>query len=350
MTTSKRHPLDVSFLRPAPWYHTSEGKSILRILLFVTLAVLIAILDSGCGDIQEAIEDYTSRTISISHTIYDQTAERSGRSQEMVEQAVVRAGTPQSPGLIDLSEMLDPIAVSQMEMGEVWFYFKADVYNQGGVAADLKLILIPNSLDDSPITVGTIALAPYERLSIERPADFGAAAATVNQRIKEAVALLDEELNLLPVLVLQGGNAQGVLVEDLVLAASPVYWRSKELGNTSLSSYEEYFDGVHDTKLTGTVTNLSDYPAEIRIYLAVEDDEDLADNLVAEYILEAGETIAGEDMLVDDAKNQMEEAIEDAIKGKMVNVDFVIVSAQPVNVKTDELKIKAQIDVRADLF
>lgn len=350
MTTSKQHPLDVTFLRPAPWYQTAEGKSILRILLFVTLAVIIAILDSGCGEIQEAIDDYTSKTITISHTIYDQTAERSSRSQVIIEQLVAQNGVPKTPGLTDVSEMMDPIAVSQIADGMVWFYFKAQIDNLGDTAAEVNLVLIPNSLEESPIVIGTVSLAARQNLSIKLPADLGAGATSVHLRIKEAVGLLDENLSLVPVILVEGGDSRGVLVESLSLAATPVYWRSKELGDASLSSYEEYFDGVHDTELTGTVTNLSEYQAEILIYLAIGDDDDLSDNLVAEYVLEPGEVISGEDMLVENAEDQMENAIEQAIKGKIVTVEFVIVSVQPVYVETDELKIKAKIDVSADLF
>lgn len=309
---------------------------------------LFTLMMAGCGEIEDMIEGATARTITAHQTVHNTTSERSPRSVAIADDIVMTNGQTRSLGAISLDEMTDPLEVSRMGIGSVFFYLRLAVRNRGNSAARLELSIAPNGTNQTAIVVAIYNLSAGQTLIVDEPltTKFGA---TLHRNLKMIYDQLDDNLVIAPSLRVTGGDSSGVEIAQIKVAATPTYWRSEDYQSGKYEGYKDNIDGIHDAKLTGQMTNLSDGAAEVRIYVSVGDAIDLENDLIAQYVLQPGETVQGEDMLLEGGGERIKQTFKDAIDGDMARYDLSIVSAEPIAVDSDSLQLEIKIDVKVDI-
>lgn len=319
-------------------------------LIFILTALMVA----GCGAIEDMIQDATARTFTVSRTIHDSTSDRSFKSVLVIDELTVRSGGYKAGGAVSLEELADRIDVSRLGLADVDFFLRGSLENRSSQMAFVTVAAVPNGQLDQVVELGTLTLGPRQLLRLEGPNDAGAAAAQINANLADLLGQLDDTYQVNVVIDVNSAGAEGVLVHQLRIAGQPVYLRSREIDADGVDDHGGKLTGIHGATLTGTVTNAGNGPAEIYVYLALENEggSDLEPRyvLVAETLLDPGATAAGEDMMIEEAGANIESAFKRLIDGQTVAYAFVAVSDEPLTIHSDNLRAEIKIDVEADIF
>ncbi|MHA1570158.1 MAG: hypothetical protein ACTSXZ_11880, partial [Alphaproteobacteria bacterium] len=294
----------------------------------IALIILFTSALVSCGEIEDLIEDSTARTITLDRTLHNTTSERDYRQVTIAHDVVLTNGQTYNGGSVSMADLADAIDVSQLGLGKVLFFLSGDIRNRGDRQAALTLLLKPQTAGAQISKIGTLTLPARVEYDLDEPDDLASAAAGIHRNLRDVFYTLDANYVVNPLLRVEGGDANGVQIKSLRLAATPVYWRSELIDPGSASEYEKYVEHVHGANLTGTVTNLGTGLAELRIYVSDPNAPDSATDIVAQTFLKPGETIAGENILVVGGGEIIENAFEDLIGGYDVRYDFVVVSAK----------------------
>ncbi|HPM76466.1 MAG TPA: hypothetical protein PK961_05190 [bacterium] len=309
---------------------------------------LFALMLVGCGEIEEMIEGATERTITAYQTVHNTTSERSPRSVAIAEDIIMTSGQTRPLGTVSLEEMTDPLEVSRLGIGTVFFYLRLAVHNRGNSAARLELSIAPNGANQTATVVAIFNLAAGQTLIVDEPSatQFGAA---LHRNLTTVYDQLDDNLVIAPSLRVTGGDSSGIEIAQIKVAATPTYWRSENYQSGKYEGYKDNIDGIHDASLTGQMTNLGAGAAEVRIYVSVGDVIDSENDLIAHAVLQPGETIQGEDMLLEGGGERIKQTFKDAIDGDLARYDLSIVSAESIAIDSDSLQLEIKIDVKVDI-
>jgi hypothetical protein len=313
-------------------------------VLFAALLLLV----SGCGAIDDMIQDATRRTISISSTIHDSTTDRDVKSAVVMKNISVTGGNVQLVAPVSVEGLSERIDVARLGLADVQFFLRGQIRNETGQTAIVTIGAAPEGKPDDAITLATVTLGPWRGLVLDTPADLGSAADAVDAALAAVLFKLDDTYSVFTAVKVDGTGAS-VTVDSLKLAALPVYWKTDALEESSLESYKKHIEDIKDVTLAGTVTNRGAGFAQVNIFLTEEEDP-LTTTLVATATLAPGETIAGYDMMIDEAGGLIEDAFWGVVDGKRFDVDFVILSPDPFTVESDRLRIEASIVVSASVF
>lgn len=316
----------------------------LSVVLFIALFLV-----AGCGTIEDMIEGATARTIQVEQSIHNTTSERGAKSATVVEDLLLTNGQSRNLGPVSVSELADAIDVATLQIGATRFWMELDMRNRGNTAASVTLTLVSGG-DGEVIDVLTLPLSAGQNASVGAPTELTAASEAMHKRLLAVFDGVGEQYLVTPIVTVQGGDANGVYIDRVELCALPTYLRSELLSPDELSAYSRHIEGVHDAKLSGTMTNEGAAVAEVRFYLSGLEGLDPASDLIAQAYLSPGETIEGADLLLDGGEGRIEQAMEDVIDGDEKIYDFTIVSAAPIKVRSDDLRIEIAVDVEADIF
>jgi hypothetical protein len=169
----------------------------------------------------------------------------------------------------------------------------------------------------------------------------------IHERIKAVFDLVDESFAVTPVVTVRGGS--GVNINQFRIWAPPTSLQTNELSDQSLSGKVK-IDRIYDTQLLGSLTNEGAASTVVRIYLNNDDATDIQAGLVAEGVIDPGQTIQGADLEVDGAQDRAASELENYLGGDHVHYDIVMVSLMPIKVQADNLQLHAKVDVHAQIF
>lgn len=315
-------------------------------LVFVTFVLTI----TGCTEIEDYIEKQTESTFVVSQSVHNSTDERNISYAGVVDEVIVAGGEVKFGGVASVDALADSFAIAEAGMGDVRFFVTGYLRNQTDKPAYLTLQLLPNAnADIEPITIGRVTLAPHQEHEMTIPGQMDQTEDEIDANLRAVLSELDDNYFLDSILQVQGADTTGVLVQDLQIAALPVYWKD-EAFDSSLKKYRKSIENVSKATLEGSVTNYGTEAAEVSIYFSVDGELDPETNLVAHAYLAPNETISGYEMLTANGSTQIKDAFENMIKGKEVIHDYVVVSRQPLMVRCSNLRIQAELTVRADIF
>jgi len=312
--------------------------------------VIFALTITGCSEIEEYIESQTESTFVVSQSVHSSTDEKNISYASVVDELIVAGGQSKSGGITSVDTLADSFAIAEAGMGEVRFYITGYLYNQTDNPAYLTLQLIPNAnADVEPVTIGKVTLDPREERELVMPGQMDQSEDEIDVNLRAVFNELDDNYFLDSIIQVQGADTTGVLVQDLQIAALPVYWKD-EAFDSSLKKYRKSIENVSKATLEGSVSNNGTEIAEVSVFFSVEGELNPATDLVAHAYLAPNETMAGYEMLTADGAALIKEAFENMIKGKEVIHDYVVVSRQPLTVRANNLRIQAELTVRADIF
>jgi hypothetical protein len=315
---------------------------------FILLSIFLL---AGCGSIEDMIEDATRQEITISRTVHDSTSERNVPSATVVEAVSLYNADSIAIGPVSIDPIADPIEISRLGLGNVKFYVRGDLRNQGNSPAVVTFKVIPNNAPGvAPVTIGTITVPAKSRLDLDLPGDMDQDAETIHATLQGVVHQLDDAYLVNPIIEVAGGGGDRIDVDAIRIAAVPTYWREGVLSPGGIGSFAKDVEDVNAGALMGDVTNKGTFFAEVSVFLTSEDADATETELLAHAMLAPGEKIAGFDMLVDDGKAMIEDAFWQMVNGKKVNFDFVVVSEQPLKVKSNNLRLQAELVVQADVL
>ncbi|HPQ70702.1 MAG TPA: hypothetical protein PKW95_16375 [bacterium] len=315
--------------------------------VFLSLIIMGALLISGCGEIEEMIEEATERTVTIERTVLDNTKERDVKSVVVAESLELRYGT-QPAGAVNVEKLADRIEVSRLGLNDVRFYLEGQLRNKNSNPALVRISIIPNNSGE-PIQIGSVTLAGKEELYLHSLEDMDQSYETIHERLKSALHQLDTRYLINPVVQVEGDTDNGVAIYWLKLGAMPVYWMNEVMPSRSLSSYKDNLREIQDATLAGSITNHGEGYALVRLFLGTNEEVDPENDLIAEAMLAPGETRTGLEILVDGGAKKIKSAIKALINGNGLNRNFVIVSDTPLEVEGDNLAIKAKLVVGLDI-
>jgi len=320
-----------------------------NLLSLIIVSVFILCL-AGCDDIKQMIEDSTLRTIMVYQDIHNSTNERNYRSVNVAENFLLTNGQIKSMGEVSVEELGDPIEVARLGIGATKFFVGVSLHNRSNYPATVNLSLIPNGQTGSPVDICSIPLEPGETLEYDRPTVWDGSMEPLHQALKSVFDVLDDNLIVFPAVQVTGGGPEGVQIDRIELCALPTYWDHEKLSADAVSGYGNFVDRVYDPKILGTITNEGTDWVDVRFYLSEGDTIDLVNDLLGEAYLAPGQTINGEDLLLDGADDKIVDGFNKVIDGKLMNYDYTIVCVQPIKVNSDHLRIEAKVDVKANIF
>lgn len=319
-------------------------------ILVLSVLFLAAAWLSGCSAIEDMINDQTARTLDLSQQIQNKTAERSPHHATIVENLTIMSGQTITAPAVSAADLDEAIGVASGDLADTFFFLAARVRNLGSTAAKVDVALIPNDASGTAVYIAPIYVGANQTLDIDLQDPFITGADVINDRIVQVVSQLDENYLLVPVVALQGGSGAGVVVDQLKITALPTYLRHEDLSETSIGDYSNHIDRIYDTKLLGSITNLGAASAQIRMLLTEGEGDDAVSTLVAEAVLDPGQTITAEEMLVEGGNELIEKGLEAVVDGDTVFYDYAMVSLDDLVVKSNDLRVETKVDVSANIF
>ncbi len=316
----------------------------------VLVTTLFLIVLAGCGSIENMIEKATEREVTFYNTILDSEKDGDVKAVLVAHNLDARLGHIAATGEKEVSDLTDQIEVARLGIGEVCFYVKGRLINQGHLAATVRLFVAPGaSADNLPaVEIGSVTLRGIEDYTLEKPGDMDQDAADVHERLSEVFFSLDDRYLVNPVIVAQGNGEDGVYIEHLELAAVPVLWRTRALETSALSGYSENIRELKEATLEGSITNNGTDLAEVRLYLSRNADE--VGELVAQGYVQPGQTLHGYELLAEGGEGQIKKAMKSMIEGDGVRSDFIVVTSNPMLVSGDRFRLQATVIVGLDVF
>ncbi len=317
------------------------------ILSFLSLAVIL----SGCDVIEDIIAGETARTITIQQDLLNQTTERAARGVDLAGNVVVTSGQSGSLAPVSVGDLADAIDVATDGMGPVQFFLVASVSNRSSSAVTITFSMYPENDSSAQAEIVSFSLGAYQAAGFDTAVLSNASTAQIHQNLKSVFDLVDEDYTVVPVVTVQGGDANGVLINQYRIWTPPTYLRRDTLAGDSLPGAVE-IDRVYDTKLQGAITNEGSAQTLVRIYLteAGADQEAVDAGLVAETILSPGQTILGQDMVLEGAEDKVSAAFDSFADGADVYYSLVMMSTNQIDVSSDDLQLYAKVEVHADIF
>ncbi len=319
--------------------------------IWIALLIMGLLVVSGCTDIEDMIEEATKQEITVSRTIHNDTSLRNFKSATVMEAVSVNVGSSLAAGAVGISTLAERIEVSRLGLGEVRFFIKGHFRNQSEHSALVTISAIPNGdPGGQPVVIGTVSLSAGETFQLENPNDMDQGSETIHENLSAVFCNLDEAYLVNPIVEVQGAASGKVAIDWIKFSALPTYWRVGDLSPGSLVSYKKNVKRVYKATLEGAVINNGDQLAEVRVYISQGKEIDPEDDLIAHAFLEAGEKIQGFEMLLDGGATKIKDAFENMVEGTAMTYDFVVVSKQPLEVKSKNLRIQAKLSVEADIF
>jgi len=268
-----------------------------------------------------------------------------------MEDVAVALGDRVAAGAVDISKLSERIDVYRLGLGEVRFFVKGYMRNHSDSPAFVTLSAVPNnSADGQPEMIGTVTLQAGEALELTNPSDMDQGSETIHENLAAVFGALGEGYVINPIVEVQGANQGEVIVDWIQLSALPAYWRTGILSPGGLTSYEKNVKRIYQAMLEGSVKNRGDQLAEVTVYISPKGATDMEESIIAHAFLEPDEKLQGYEMLVEGGATRIKEAFEKMVSGEDMHFDFVVVSEQPLAVKSRNLRIQAKLTVEANIF
>jgi hypothetical protein len=319
--------------------------------IWIAILFLGLIALSGCGDIEEMIEEATQQNITVTRTIHNSNSERDIKTATVMEAVSVAPGQAMAAGAASVDKLSERIEVSRLGLGEVRFFVRGHIRNLADTPALVTLSAIPNNNAAlGEVNIGTITLLPGEDLRLENPSDMDQNSDSIHENMAAIFHNLDNDYTVNPVVEVQCAGNGGVIVDWVKFIALPTYWRTGELSPGGLMSYKKNVERIYDAGLEGSVKNTGDYLAEVLVYISDGKEIDPENDLIGHAFLEPGEKAEGFEILQSGGATKIKNAFKNMVNGQAMVYDFVVVSEQPLKVKSRNLRIKAKLTVQADIF
>lgn len=312
--------------------------------LLMLIAAMMMLVLTGC-DIEEAIEDLTSRKITVNHTVFDGESEGVRSTSTLAENVVVRSGIGGSTIEADLDNIFNSLICYSAGLEPVTLALSGKVINQTSGGVTLWLALgATDETEDEAVTIGSIFVPGGQSVTFKGNREFEESSQQIQQRLAEFFA----DHPGIPSVVLYGSgygsNDTSVRIEWIDLSAAPVYRILQPL----LSGYSGHVRSVDAVSLHGSVQNNSD--TEMRFILAIGENLDsvnFATGTVADGFVAPGENVDVRELVVQDGLARVKHELNQILdSGNLFSSgNLFLLSQDKIQTNIHNLEIEAKLTV-----
>jgi hypothetical protein len=315
-------------------------------VLLAALALLFGVC--GCNVLNQLVGDMTRQTVDISQTISDSSTTSQYSLAVIADNVTIGAGQAQTIGPESVSYLSDPIEISRLQLGQVAFFLTYDIRNLGNRAANVVVSISPNDPSQPEIGITTIAVGAQQSANVGLDQTLDSTTRAIDTQLKEALNQLDGNAVAYVHFAVEGGDGDGVLIEQLGIAAPPSYLHTQHISAGLPSAVK--IDRVYDTQFLGAMTNNGAAAAEVRFYLRRSDLVDTPDDPVGMAEVQPGETVTADQMLATGGSDLIQRAFDEVAGGDDVYYYLTIVSPQTIQFMGDDLRIDAEVEYELHPF
>ncbi|MBZ0271529.1 hypothetical protein K8I61_05805 [bacterium] len=316
-------------------------------ILFLTMAaVLIAI--TGCGELQEAIDDLRTQNVDFYHGIYNGQPVRGPMTLDLVDDALAGGPAPVVANEVFVGTMAENLLAQATGLSEVEMAVSGTVVNYAGAPGRVHVYFAPNKNPSATqaVLIGTVPLDAGETRYLMGSVGFEQAPDEVTSQIASYFADNDTNPVFYVILYTEGVNADSVQVANLRLDASPAFGRVVHIPAEFAQVARDNFQRVVSTSVTGMFRNNGDSTVHI-VWAVGSDDPNVDGNLIIETWLEPGRSIkAGDALVVPDGLRRLRTQIENLMDGENLQGNLVVTSSTDVDVDIDDLKVEFEAELR----
>jgi len=316
------------------------------------LFTLLAIHISGCGDIGNMIENATERDVNFTKTVHDGVVKKDVAVAPMVQDEVLSNQNEPIVDAFDLTNIVDPIDLSKEHLPGALFYFYGRMINNADQNVEVEIALYNNKTDQLE-PVMNVYLAPHQTLNFTHPHDLSDKPRNVHKIIVSKLRTLGKDKDGLYTggfqLTLYADCPASVQVPYLGLANLPLHRKTESFDSSAYHQYSDYFLGVKESFLNGSVQNDSDFPMTVELYISKDGRIEGDANLVATATLGAKQFIYGKGMMLSDGEAKLADGIKEMIEGTNVFFEYIIIADDAFTATGFNLEIEAAIKVGYDI-
>jgi len=325
-------------------------KSVNRIV-FVLIA-LFALAAAGCGDVAELMDGEVEKTLTVERLLHDGSSERDVRHSLVVEAIRVSGGQTAAAPVAAIDNLAEEIDVAIAGEGEVQFFVQGHLRNRG--EEPIRVVVAAQAhpaVDQQPLTIGSITLAAGETRELVGPNEMDQSAEEVNANFQELFLSLEAGYEITPFVTVEGDSQDDLMVDWIFFATTPVYRHTEQLFEDSeIRKYRKNIRSLDSVKLKGQVANLGEGRAVVRLYVSNTIDPDPEEDLVAEAVLEPGQTLDGASLLVAGGLNRIAARLDDLLSGGEAFYTLVAVSESPLTISSDSLELALKVTAFKEVF
>lgn len=311
----------------------------IMILLIVTLFLV-----SGC-DLEDTIEDLTSRDMTVTQTIYDGTTERSQRTAVLAENFVVTAGDSKQASVVDLDETTDNIVCYSNNVDPAEVYISAKISALSSKDVSLDIYLVDLETEDKSM-IGSLYVPGGQSEIISKNTGFNNSTDSVKQKLYDFFSQHPSISSTRLLVKASGNSGASAQVEWMDLETSPAYRDVQQIGSSLLESYSDNIKSIGKVSMSGSIENLGE--EEFRFLLVVGDNEggvNFSESGIADGYIQPGESIGINDLLVENGLARLKGAIKQALDGHILEGNIFLLSTHKIEADINKLKIKTRITV-----
>jgi hypothetical protein len=328
-------------------------KSSFRFFAFGRLlapAILCVMFACGCNVLNDLVGDLTEHTITVSQTIENDSVVSEYYFTPIAENILVAAGQTQIVGPCSLSSLADPIEISQLGLGQMAFFFTVQMANLGDAGATVLFAMSPNAPGQSAVGVTELHLSPQQSLTISPPQTLSGNVAAINGRLTSVFNQLDADQNIYLAIAVEGGDANGVLIQQIGIATPPAYLQTQKITADGLSAYRKDISRVYDPELLGGIYNNGAGVAEVRLYLRRSNEANQPDDPIGLADINPGDSVAGDQLIQAGGYDRIQQAFGEVMDGAIMNYYYTAISTQTIDITSDDLRIQAKVEIKIHPF
>ncbi len=321
------------------------GETMLKRRIILLLVIGIFAL-SGCS-IEEALEDLTTRDITLSQTVYDGSPQGTIGRAILAEDVSVAADSKTHTIKSDLMDIAENITcfIENMEPVEIVLNGKITNPSNSDVRVNLALVRSQNSLANQ-FDLGGIWIGAKSSKEIQQNLGLDLSVDVVKERLMEFFAEDTGDFMTSLLVKVEGKNGAGVMINWLDIDASPVYHSFRPLDGAIVSGISGNVKSINSVSITGNIENLGiDDVHFVMVIGETETGPDFENGLVCDGWIAPGQSAGAQSLLVEGGLARIKDALHNALDGVSLENNIYLMSEQDVVAEIDNLKIKSKVTV-----
>jgi hypothetical protein len=326
-----------------------------RAVWIMILSVIGLFLTTGCSSIEDAIEDMTTRKITVSHVVYNGTPEQDAEIDAVMENSVVYSGETIASPIRNLEEFTSSFETYLSDLAPTLISLTGKISNSTEAGANVMIAIGPWGTIDDPsqwVDLGSMYIGAGESLVFEGNKGLTEPAEQVDANLYTFLSAhpeiaQDPGNNGAELFFTVSGNGDArVQVEFLRLTSTPVYKNVRPLSSSMIGGYSNRVKDISSVSLTGQVANNG--ITDMRFLLVISDygeSVNFETGLVADGFVSPGETANVSDLVVEGGLSRIKNAMYNLLDGDLLDGNIYLLSDATVNADVDDLEIESKITV-----
>jgi hypothetical protein len=319
------------------------------------LSVIGLFLLSGCSSIDEAIEDLTTRKVTVSHVVFDGTPQKETLSEGVVESEVINAGDTVARTIENLGDFVDSLDCFTSDLAPALVSLSGKITNSTDYGTTVIISIGPSGSIDDPgkwAELGSVYVGAGESLLFEESSGLNEKAEKVDNNLFTFFSdhpeiqqnPLDNGADLF--ISVDGPDQSRVQVKFINFTANPVFRIERPMSSDMIGGYSKRVKSIGSVALTGQVKNYGSTEVRFMLVISEYDSEvNFATGLVADGFIDPGETRQVSAMVVDGGLPRIKNAMYDMLDGDLISGNIYLLSDTTVHADVHSLKIESKLTV-----